>query len=189
MEEWGERDPGTTARRAIDICRPRIGIKVEYDCIGIGSGVKTEYNRLTKDEQLLNVPKFTPWNAGASVLEPYERIIKDDDESLCNKDFYENLKAQAWWALRARFYKTFQVVKNNAYYPVDELISLDSSMVLLEQLKKELAQATRGHSSRLKQLIDKQPKGTKSPNLADSGMMMFFPVPDDYSQIVVGSYG
>lgn len=191
-EEWGERDPGTTARRAMIQCRadgntPFIP-NVQYDCIGIGSNVKSEYNRLVKYENIQGVSQFTPWNAGAATLNPFERIIKDDDQSPCNKDFYENLKAQAWWAMRARFYKTFQVVKNNAFYPVDELISLDSSMVLLEQLKKELAQATRGHSSRLKQLIDKQPKGTKSPNLADSGMMMFFPVPDDYSQILVGSY-
>lgn len=187
-EEWGERDPGVTARRAITSIRDIKGIKCMYDCIGIGASVKSEYNRLVQDEQVEGIPAFIPWNAGASVLQPYERTIPDDDESLMNKDFYENLKAQAWWSLRTRFYKTYMVIKNNAYYHPDELISLDSSMDLLYTLMKELAQPTRGQSGRLKQMINKQPKGTKSPNLADSGVMMYFPVPDE-AQFMVGNYG
>jgi len=196
--EWGERDPGVTARRAVVACRPYSGhISCQYDSIGVGAGVKSEYNRLTQDvdpatgEILINardIP-FVPWNAGAKVLGPYNRIIPDDDESLMNKDFFANLKAQAWWSLRTRFYKTHKAVTEGVIYPVDELISLDSRMPLLEQLKKELAQPTRGQSSQLKMLIDKKPDGTKSPNLADSGVQAYYPIPTDGAQIVVGSYG
>lgn len=191
-QEWGERDPGVTARRALMECRPHAGkIRVMYDCIGVGSGVKTEYNRLTQDTDIVDAAQlpFVPWNAGAGVLEPYARIIPDDDESLCNKDFYANLKAQAWWAARARFYKTWKARTEGAVYPVEELISLDSRMALIEQLKKELAQPTRGQSGNLKTMIEKAPEGTRSPNLADSGIMMLFPIPNDYSQITVGNYG
>lgn len=191
-EEWGERDPGVSARRALMHCRDFKGrIKVMYDSIGIGAGVKTEYNRLTQDDEIVRAADmpFIPWNAGAAVLNPYDRIIADDDESLTNKDFYANLKAQAWWAMRARFFKTWKARTDGAVYPVDELISLDSNMPLLEQLKKELAQPTRGQSGQLKALINKKPEGTKSPNLADAGVMMYFPIPDDYSQIIVGNYG
>ena len=197
-QEWGERDPGVTARRAIIACRPYSGrISCQYDSIGVGAGVKTEYNRITQDvdpstgQLIINardIP-FIPWNAGASVQGPYNRIIPDDDESLMNKDFFANLKAQAWWSLRTRFYKTYKAVTEGIIYPVDELISLDSDMPLLQQLMKELAQPTRGQSSQLKMLIDKQPEGTNSPNLADSGVQMFFPITSDGSQIEVGSYG
>ncbi len=191
-EEWHERDTGTTARRAIIACRPHAGrIRCMYDCIGVGSGVKTEYNRLTIDEKLIDphMLPFVPWNAGAGVINPFDRIIPDDDESLCNKDFYKNIKAQAWWSLRLRFYKTWQAVTMGIVFPAEELISLDSKMPLLEQLMKELAQPTRGESTDLRALINKKPKGTKSPNLADAGVMMFFPIPDNYSQITVGNYG
>lgn len=192
VEEWGERDPGVTARKAIFACREHSGhIQCQYDCIGVGAGVKTEYNRLTSDDGAISrfdVP-FIPWNAGASVVRPHERIIPDDNESLKNKDFFDNLKAQAWWSLRTRFYKTFKAVTEGAIYPADELISLDSSMVLLEQLKKELAQPTRGQSSRLKMLIEKKPNGMKSPNLADSGVMAFFPLEDINTGDIMGSYG
>lgn len=192
VQEWGERDPGVTARRAIIACREyKNNITCQYDCIGVGSNIKSEYNRLTDDEKIFTraeIP-FVPWNAGASVLRPLDRIIPDDDESLHNKDFFDNLKAQAWWSLSARFWKTYKARKEGVVYPPDELISLDSSMPLLEQLKKELAQPTRGQSTRLKMLIDKKPAGTKSTNLADSGVQMFFPVPLDTMTAQVGNYG
>lgn len=192
VEEWGERDPGLTARRAILACRPYAGhITCQYDCIGVGAGVKTEYNRLTEDEQIISQHKlpFIPWNAGAGVTRPYERIIPEDNESLQNKDFFANLKAQAWWSLRTRFYKTYKARVEGVVYPTDDLISLDSSMPLLEQLKKELAQPTSGHSSRLQLLIEKKPDGMRSPNLADSGVLAFFPLSDNSSTFMIGTYG
>ncbi len=187
-EEWGERDVGATARRAIHNVQHLRGVKVQYDVCGLGSGVKSEYNRLIMDEGLTHVPEFVPWNAGGSVLNPYEHIIPDDEESALNRNFYGNLKAQAWWHLRMRFYKTFMAVTQGIVYPVDELISLDSTMPLLEQLMKELAQPTKGSDGQLKTIVDKQPKGMKSPNLADSGIMMYFPMPDNWTTMV-GTYG
>lgn len=187
-EEWGERDVGVTARRAILAVQHLRGIKVQYDVCGVGSGVKSEYNRLIVDEQLNNIPEFVPWNAGGGVLNPYHPIIPGDDQSALNRDFYANLKAQAWWHLRGRFYKTWMAVTKGIVYPVDELISLDSTMPLLEQLMKELAQPTRGSNGQLKTTVDKQPDGMKSPNLADSGIMMYFPMPENETT-QVGTYG
>lgn len=187
--EWGERDPGMTARRAVEAVRGHPGIRVQYDAIGVGAGVKTEYNRLV-DERLL-IPSqlaFVPWNAGASVQWPYARIIPDDENSLTNADFFGNLKAQAWWSLRTRVYKTFQAIKHNIVYQEDELISFDSKMPLLHQLLKELSQARRKSNGALKTIVDKAPDGTKSPNLADAGVMMFFPI-EESSGPIVGNYG
>ena len=192
VQEWGERDPGISARKAVLACREHKGhVCCQYDCIGVGSGVKTEYNRLTTDEGVISAHEipFIPWNAGASVLNPFDRIIPDDNESLQNKDFFDNLKAQAWWSIRTRFYKTFKAVTEGVKYNPDELISIDSRITLLEQLKKELIQPTVGHSSRLKLLIEKKPDGMRSPNLADSGVMAFFPVNDGSTVNLIGSYG
>lgn len=196
VEEWGERDPGVSTRRAIIGTRGHGNISVMYDAIGVGSGVKTEYNRITIDEKII-APKFVAWNAGAKTVKPYERLIPTDPESLLNKDFFGNLKAQAWWSLYQRFYKTWKCIvalESHGLIPMpnygaDELISLDSSMPLIEQLKKELAQAQRANDSALRTIVDKTPDGTKSPNLADAVVMCFFPIPDDYGRVVVGSYG
>jgi len=189
-EEWGERDPGVTTRRAHSAVRRLKSVSVQYDCIGVGATVKSEYNRWV-DEQLINPQhiKFVPWNAGFGVVDPFARIIADDKQSPMNKDYYGNLKAQAWGAMRARCYKTFKNITQGHLYPVDELISLDSKMKLLHQIKKELAQPTTKANGSLKQIVDKQPDGSKSPNVADAGIMMYFPLDGGQQYVLTGKYG
>lgn len=127
------------------------------------------------------MPKFVnlvSWNAGAAVLNPDDRVIPDDDGSPLNKDFYGNLKAQAWWQLRLRFERTHRAVRDGVKYDQMDLISLPSTLPLLRTLEKELSQLTMSKNSRMKLIIDKQPEGTRSPNLADAVVMACWPVDD-----------
>ncbi len=189
-EEWGERDPGVSTRRVIAGCRDTRGIKMEYDCIGVGASVKSEYNRLIDDKTISAADlQMVPWNAGAGVINPYERVIPDDDLTPLNRDMFGNFKAQAWWHVRTRFYKTWRALKEGVRYHPDELISLDSRNPLLHQLMKELAQPTKGESTGLRMIVNKKPNGMKSPNLADSAVQSIFPAPDDGGHALVGSYG
>lgn len=189
-QEWGERDPGVSTRRAIAAVRQYRGIHVQYDCIGIGASCKSEYNSLI-DRQVITRDdvQLIPWNAGAEVVDPYERVIPNDDQSPYNRDYFGNMKAQAWWSLRTRFYKTFQAVVHGTVYEIEELISLDSRMQKLHQVKKELAQPTRGTNGSLGMIVDKRPKGMPSPNLADAGMQMYFPRPINSGAVLIGKYG
>ena len=95
-------------------------------------------------------------------------MVPGDDESPLNKNFYGNLKAQARWQLRLRFERTHRAVTQGVYYDSDELISLSSNLPQLRTLEKELSQPTMSKNSRMKLIIDKQPEGTRSPNLADA---------------------
>ena len=134
---------------------------------------------------------MVPWNAGAAVIRPYERIIPDDDGSMMNRAFFHNFRAQAAWSLRSRFYKTWKTIKHGDVYPVSELISLDSSMPtgVLSQMRKELAQPVRGSSvGSMKMLVQKTPPGTKSPNLFDATVQAYFPAPDNGNDVTIGSY-
>lgn len=189
IEEWGERDPGVTARKSIVMVRHLRGIRVQYDSIGVGSNVKSEYNRWL-DEKLLEQGEvvYVPWNAGGAVVDPYDRIIPGDEQSMYNGDFYENFKAQAWWSMRSRAYKTFKAVTENWAYPADDLVSFDSEGLggELFPLLKELAQAVTKPSKHLKTMIDKTPEGTKSPNKADAAVMAYFPASEEYGYPVVG---
>jgi phage terminase large subunit len=194
-EEWGERDTGHTTRKALEMCAPykSKGISVDYDAIGVGSGVKAEYNRLRDEVLAGRMPEtvlvpFYPWNAGGKVVNPFDRIIPDDDESLLNKDMFGNFKAQAWWHARTCFYKTWRAVHEGVVYRPDELISLDSTMLGLDELMKELAQPTKTTNTALQMIIDKRPEGLPSPNRADSFIMCYFPAPRD-AGVYVGSYG
>jgi phage terminase large subunit len=179
LEEWGERDTGVTARRAIDGVGGHKRVFVQYDSIGVGSGVKAETNRLNDDGLLPEGASFASWNAGAAVLHPDRRVEPDDRETPLNKDFYQNLKAQAWWQLRRRFEKTHRCVSDltgQTRYDQDELISLPSDLPLLRTLQKELSQPTASKGTRMRLVIDKQPEGTRSPNLADAVVMCYWPV-------------
>lgn len=203
-EEWGERDTGVTARRTIanvKIAYPKhrtiegtngpitvvydredtLPITIQYDCIGVGSGVKAEINRLTTDEKIMpDGVRFIPWDAGAGVLWPEKRVIEDADgqedrQAPTWEDFAQNLKAQGWWLLRRRFENTHKAVTEGVRFSVDEMICIDGRTPCLEQLKKELAQPTKGLSARLKLLVNKTPKGTRSPNIGDAIMMCYHP--------------
>lgn len=183
--EWGERDTGVTARRAVSSCSGLGDISLQYDCVGVGAGVKAETNRLI-DEGLMPRNVFlVPWDAGAGVLQPEGRVVEFDRDSPRNKDFYANLKAQGWWMLRRRFENTYRAITDPGFtWDGGDLISLDRRMPLLRKLEKELSQVTAGQGARLKLVIDKTPEGTRSPNLADAVMMCYWPAPSRRSMAI-----
>lgn len=183
MEEWGERDTGVTARKAIssvkDLGSVQAPIELQYDFGGgYGSSVKAEGNRLIDEGIFPKTMRLVSWNAGGEVLNPDKNIIPGDKQSPLNKDFYANFKAQAWWEVRCMFERTHRArTEPDFTWEADELISIDSRIPLLLKLKKELSQPTMGQSSKLKLLINKKPEGTKSPNLGDSFVMCYWPFP------------
>ena len=181
LKEWGETDTSVTTRNAIGVCKEVAEecrtLTLEYDSIGVGAGVKGEANRLRTDKLMPHNINLEPWCAAAAPLNPEGYVIENDRKSPKNKDFYANLKAQAWWMLRRRFEKTWRAVNEPDFtWNPDELISLPSDLPLLRSLQRELSQPTASQGSRMKMVIDKQPEGTKSPNLADAVVMAFWPI-------------
>ena len=186
VDEWGGQDTGVTTRRAADACSGLSRVDLQYDCVGIGAGVKAEANRLRSEGLMPHGVTFVPWNAGGEVLRKDERFIRGDKNTPTNGDLFGNLKAQAWWNARRRFEMTHRAIRSRAAdatpeekqftYRDDQIISLSSSMPNLFKLVKELSQATVVMNSRMKMAIDKKPDGAKSPNLADAVVMCFFPV-------------
>ena len=184
VEEWGERDTGVTARRAIAAVRGlgsvQSPIELQYDFGGgWGSSVKAEGNRLMDEGVFPKTIRLVAWNAGGEVLNPDKHLIPRDKDSPLNKDFFANFKAQGWWlGLRRRFELTHRArIEPGFTWDAEDLISIDSRIPLLRKLKKELSQPTAGQSSKLKLMVNKQPDGAKSPNLADAVMMCYWPVP------------
>lgn len=181
-DDWGEGDTGQTTRRAIGALQGLGAVALQYDSVGVGAGVKSESNRLASEGHLPKGISLTPWSAGAGPQNPDAYILRDehgaaDRNSPTNKDFYSNLKAQAWWELRLRFERTYRAVTEGVEYNPDELISLPSDLPRLRQIEKELGQATASRTSgAMKLTVDKSPSGTKSPNLADAIVMAYWPI-------------
>lgn len=182
---WGEGDTGKTTRKAIFICRERKIKNLQYDCIGVGSGVKSEINRLKEvDEEQVDeenvIPDglvIVPWNAGKSPLNPDDYFIEDDDETPLNKNLFKNLKSQGWWQLRLRFERTHKAVTEGLEFDHEDLISISSKINHFNQLKSELSQPTYTLDTAGRIMINKKPSGTNSPNLADGVVECYWPVP------------
>ena len=191
-DEWGERDTSVTARRAIAKCQPFVPLDLQYDAVGVGSGVKGETNRLVDDKLMPKGLRMQPWMAGAKCNFPNDFVIAGDKRSPRNKEFFQNIKAQAWWMLARRFELTWQAVTNKltGEYDLDELIILPSkNLPLIRKLQKELSQATATRkSTTLKLVVEKNPEGTKSPNLADSLVMAFWPVMLPERHLALGGF-
>lgn len=149
-----------------------------YDAGGMGAGIRGIANA-ANEERTRNRKKpilFLPfWGAGA-VLNPKVKLkIGEIENTHTNEDAFQNLKAQAWWILRLRFYLTYRAVMEKADFDRDSIISLDSRLKEIDQLQMELSQPTFSTNLAGKILIDKQPEGAPSPNLADAVMMVTAP--------------
>lgn len=192
LESWGKGDTAFTTGRAIHYMQQDGSSSLQYDSIGVGAGVKGEYNRRVRDAQekfdeakakkkdvkpdsILSMA-LIGWNAGMSPLFKNRRFVLGDKQSPRNKDLFKNLKAQGWWQLRRRFEKTHEAVVGGKDYPAEELISLPSDLSKIHELVLELSQPTYSLNGRGQIVINKSPDGAKSPNLADVVMMNYWPV-------------
>ncbi len=174
-EDWGGGDAGDAAKRAIPECLTHGIHEIYYDSIGVGSAFKTAVNNLKEAGNFPDHLQVYPWDAGQPALNPEENIIFGDSQSPLNKDFYYNIKAQAWWSLRTRFYKTFKAINYGEKYDHSELISLDSKLPNLQKVMLELSQAQYRYSLDSRLVVEKKPEGSTSPNLADSIVMAYHP--------------
>lgn len=169
-------DAGEAAGIALPKCIELSVRLLCYDSIGVGSGFKVGMNNLKKQGAVPKSLLISPWNAGAEVLNPTAKVIPNDKESPTNEDFFGNLKAQAWWSLRTRFYKTWRAVEFGDKYHPSELISLPKEMPRRLELMMELSQAIHKYNEAGKTIVDKKPEGAHSPNLADAMVMCYYPV-------------
>ena len=112
-----------------------------------------------------------PFRGSAAVYDPDGSLV----EGRFNKDFFANLKAQAFWSLRLRFQATHRAVTEGKQVDADDIISLDPELEELAQLIQELSQPTYSINNVGKIVIDKAPDGAMSPNLADAVMIAYSP--------------
>lgn len=179
-DEWKGKDVIFTAKRAWNHGRD-FGIhRLVYDSIGVGAGVKAKLYEL--EEMLLEEGRdpsafdILGFNAGGAVINPTYMYT----EGKTNGDMFSNVKAQAWWLLSDRFYKTWRAVHHGDEYDSDELISLDKDLPHLDRLKAELSRprvdTDNNGRSKVESKKDMAKRGIPSPNLADALIMCFAPI-------------
>jgi hypothetical protein len=154
-----------------------------YDADGLGSNVRGDARVINerRHSQGYSQQNVSAFRGSGGVINPELYVVKGsgpkDKGARKNKDFFENFKAQAWWALRARFQATYRAVVEEMEYDPADLISLDSKSIGAELPKvcMELSQPTYTRNGAGKILVNKAPDGTRSPNHADAVMMAYAP--------------
>lgn len=107
-----------------------------------------------------------------------------------NADSFRNKRAQYYYELRDRCYRTYRAVEHGEYHDPDKMISFDSSINSLSKLRAELCRMPiKPNGNGLFELYTKQEMKSKfkmaSPNLADSVMMLMRYVPQAKQKPVI----
>lgn len=144
-----------------------------WDCDGMGVGLKREVNTWLSPHKM-QIRQFrgsaSPDNE-AQIYEP----IGDHDRQKKVGDTFKNKRAQNYWAIRDRCYRTFLAVTKGQYADPETLISFSSNIKLLQKLRSELCRIPKKpNTSGFIQIMSKEEMrklGIKSPNMADSVMM------------------
>lgn len=146
-----------------------------YDPIGVGAGVQVRVkeilynmsNDISVSQERRNKAnniKVIPWSASSKVMRPNAK----DYQNKTNGELFENAKAQAWWKARNEFRNTYRH-NNNKDHDITELVHINKNIsAKAEKLIRELSQPRYKLSSSGKLMVDKKPKGTRSPNIADA---------------------
>ncbi len=182
---WKQGTTGVTALTAYNYCIEHGIEELIYDSVGVGAGVKSKTKELEDNFRFNDGPvknkfserlKVTPFNAGSGVVQPKYKYM----EGKKNEDMFFNLAAQAMWALRDRFLKTYNMVEGIEQYDHSELISLPSDLPHLHELKLEISTPLRvtDDVGRVRRETKKAMKkrGMQSPNLLEALMQCYSPL-------------
>lgn len=152
-----------------------------FDSDGLGADVRGNARVINERRDEAGRPTITvlPFRGSAGVFAPES----EDVPGRKNEDFFRNRKAQSWWALRRRAYKTWRAVVHGDAFDPDEIISFDKEGLslptpgypygLFNALIMELSQPTYKKDEIGKIIVNKTPDNMASPNLADSVMILF----------------
>lgn len=168
---WTDGDSMNIAGTAANLCSERRCRALKYDSIGVGKGVTSGLRliRTGLDVQAINVgsaPTNTVW----------------DDDLPASKKF-ANLKAELWWTVRDRLYKTHQhwlYIQGSALgikHEVEDLLLLPDSPELKSQLSQPKYQTTESGKIQIERKIQMRTRGLASPDFAEALTLSFAPRP------------
>ena len=143
---------------------------IVYDAIGVGATSGAKFNELNTSNKIrIEHQKFF---AGGAVAKPDSQYQRS---GIKNKDYFSNIKAQAWWLVADRFRNTYNAVRNGQSFNDDDMIFIDGNMPHLNQLIDELTSPKQDYDNagrvKVEGKKDLSKRDIASPNLADAFIM------------------
>lgn len=172
LQEWTGKDSDiyATTEHAFGLCDTHKIRKMRYDADGLGSGVRGDARKINEKRNPAFRITIEAHRGSAAVHAPEREMV----EGRKNADMFLNFKAQAWWWFRMLVFNTYRAVTGQPHNR-DMLINIDPKLPLLNRFLIEASQPTYDTTTAGKMIIDKQPEGTPSPNLADAAVIVYAP--------------
>ena len=170
--------------------------KFVYDATGIGLSLRRQINDAFTAKKI----EIEEFFGSGSVDDPNgiaENYIEQSTKQITNDEFFANIRAQRYFKVAQRVYRTYRAVVHGEYTDPAEMISFSSECAGLPQLRTELCRIPRkrgtGNGYQIASKQEMKKLGMKSPNIADCVMMSEtdynpFPVVD-YSNISIPTMG
>ena len=142
-----------------------------------------------EEKALAGKVRYSKFIAGAKVIDPEGYYVETDDERVTNRDFFSNLKAQAWWLVADRFRNTYNAVRRGEKFETEDLISISSDFPGLAALITQLSVVRRDFDTagrvKVESKKDLDKREVDSPNDADAFIMANAPVEVDHLQALL----
>ena len=177
-EEHGDINEG--ADWAIDYAqsvRPDVFV---WDCDGMGIGLRRQFTQAFNGKHT----RLELFHGAAGVDNPDQLYEADDPgssghTSKTNRETFRNRRAQYYWQLRDRMWKTYRAVKHKEMRDPTELLAFSSKIKSIDLLRDEICHVPRkDNGAGLFQVMTKKEMATleiDSPNMADAVMMSLVP--------------
>lgn len=144
-----------------------------WDGDGMGALLREQINNYMGASKSMECREYRGSGAVEDKKTTYNGLqsLSTKDRPKTNADMFYNKRAQYYMKLAQRFYNTYQAVVEHKYINPDSLISLSSSLPVINKLRSELCRIPRiDNPSGKIQLMSKKDmlkQGISSPNMAD----------------------
>lgn len=164
---WGQMNTTQTAHRARTEGERLKVASINYDCIGVGAGVKGTWE--SAEHRL-------PFRAVAvrSGESPTETRWPDGKTSA---ERFTNLRAEMAWVVRSRFERAYEFMEQGVLHRPEDMISIPNDSRLIGDLSLPLYFTTETGKVQLESKRDMQKRGIASPDFFDAMCLLFMPAP------------
>lgn len=148
-----------------------------WDCDGMGAALRKQTLDAIAGKKIEHV-EFRGSKGVDNAKAIYQKVDSHSNvKAKTNEQTFKNRRAQYYWMLRDRFYKTYMAVEKGKYCDPDEMISLSSNIEDMAKLRAEVCRIpSKPNGAGLIQIMSKDEMARMkpplpSPNMADSLMM------------------
>jgi phage terminase large subunit len=181
VNEGGHWAAGLAIQQGVD--------QYTWDCDGMGVALaeQTSTDFEGKHTKIVMFRGSESPDNPKSIYKPAMRSPIESQKTI--EDSLRNKRAQYYFELRDRCYRTYKAVVHGEYHDPDTLISFSSDIAVLKKIRAELCRMPiKPNGNGLFQLYTKEEMKTKfkikSPNLGDSIMMLMRYMPSfDHSKV------